>query len=240
MMSYYKEFLASVCVVVLGLAMHPAHAQWAVVDAGAIAQLVKQVTTLKEQLTTAQNQLAQAKQQFQSMSGGRGMQNLLILSPQMRNYLPAQWAQLAATLQGMNNAYPALGSELQNLVDANAVLTPEQLNYLPTEVRALLETERHSTALRQVVTRAALENTSNRFQSIQQLINAIATATDQKAVLDLQARIQAELGMLQNEQTKLQILQQVSQAEQSVQQQREWESALAGQGHFATRFQPQP
>ena len=37
------------------------------------------------------------------------------------------------------------------------------------------------------MTRTALQNTSNRFQSIQQLINAIPTAGDEKAILDLQA-----------------------------------------------------
>ncbi|TLZ36440.1 MAG: hypothetical protein E6K32_16855, partial [Gammaproteobacteria bacterium] len=54
-----------------------ARAQWAVVDVGAIAQLVKQVATLEQQLTTARNQLNQTQLEFQSMTGGRGMDTLL-------------------------------------------------------------------------------------------------------------------------------------------------------------------
>ena len=55
----------------------------------------------------------------------------------------------------------------------------------------------------QVTSRQALQVSSERFASLQQLIDAIPTATDPKAILDLQARIAAEQAMLQNEQTKL-------------------------------------
>ena len=69
---------------------------------------------------------------------------------------------------------------------------------------------RQAVALREALAQEALANSSARFASIQSLIAAISTAGDQKAILDLQTRISAELGMLQNEQTKLQVLAQVS------------------------------
>jgi hypothetical protein len=86
----------------------------------------------------------------------------------------------------------------------------------------------------------ALANASNRFASIQSLIAAIPTATDQKGILDLQARISAELGMLQNEQTKMQVLYQATQAQESANRQQGLERAIQDQGSFATRFQPVP
>ena len=46
--------------------------------------------------------------------------------------------------------------------------------------------------------------------------------------------------MLQNEQTKLQVLAQVGQAQDSANAQRERELVIAGQGRFASRFQPTP
>jgi len=234
-MSYYKSLLASICIILFGVTAHPARAQWAVVDVGAITQLVQQVMTMKEQLDTAKSHLEQAQKQYQATTGKRGMENLLAMTKEMRNYLPTDWEQLSATMKSINST---LGGMVQNTVNTNAVLTPAQLNKLAPEVRALLEAQRRSTALSQVMTRTALQNTSNRFQSIQQLINAIPTAGDEKAILDLQARIQVELGMLQNEQTKLQVLQQVSQAEESAQQQRAREYAVAARGRFATRFRP--
>jgi type IV secretion system protein VirB5 len=78
----------------------------------------------------------------------------------------------------------------------------------------------------QATTEQALGTISNRFATIQQLISAIGGARDQKAILDLQARISAEQGMLANDQTKLQTLYQVAQADQWALQQRNREQAI--------------
>jgi len=75
---------------------------------------------------------------------------------------------------------------------------------------------------------------------VQQLIDAIAQAPDQKAILELQARVDAEQGMLQNEQTKQQVLYQGVQAQDWANAQRMRELAVAGHGEFQNRFQPQP
>ena len=82
----------------------------------------------------------------------------------------------------------------------------------------------------QALTREALSATSRRFESIQQLIDAIPRASDQKGILDLQARIQAEQGMLQNEATKLGVLYQAAQAEEWARKQRVREQAIASIG----------
>jgi type IV secretion system protein VirB5 len=71
---------------------------------------------------------------------------------------------------------------------------------------------------------------SARFASLQQLIDAIPGATDAKAVMDLQARIAAEQLMLQNEQTKLMVLQQAMEAEERARRQRAGEFAIANIG----------
>jgi type IV secretion system protein VirB5 len=85
-----------------------------------------------------------------------------------------------------------------------------------------------------------LANASGRFSSLQTLISTIGSAGDQKGILDLQARINAELGMLQNEQTKLQELTQSTLAQESVLRQQALEMAIQGQGRFESRFQPTP
>ncbi len=57
-MSYLKgRFIARVELVLLRVRAACAHAQWAVVDVGAIAQLIQQVTTMEQQLSTAKDQL---------------------------------------------------------------------------------------------------------------------------------------------------------------------------------------
>src|ERR1700688_1088708 len=92
-----------------------ARAQFAVIDVGAIAQLIREIQQMQQALQTAQNQLNQAQREYQSITGLRGMQNLL--SNINRNYLPSTWAQLPT----------ALASPIQSQVNANAVLTSAQV-----------------------------------------------------------------------------------------------------------------
>jgi type IV secretion system protein VirB5 len=232
--AYLVGLIACVC---LGVAPR-AHAQFAVIDVSALAQLLQQVQTLNQALTAARGQLAQAQQEFQSISGTRGMQNLL--SGTARNYLPSNMADLTSALSQVNSGNSALAASVQAAVQANAVRSAQQLAALPANQQAAISAARSSIALLQGITSNALSNSSSRFAAIQQLISAIATATDQKAALDLQARIAAEAGMLQNEQTKLQSLYQIAQAQQWATAQQEREMVISGHGEFAQRFEPIP
>jgi type IV secretion system protein VirB5 len=192
-----------------------AHAQWAVVDVGAIAQLVQQVAKMEEQLTTMQAHLRQAEQEYQSITGDRGMENLL--SGTVRNYLPADWQSLQAAITQTSSAYPALATAIQSSITRNAVLTPQQLALLSPAERDRIVTGRQSVAMLQATTEQALGTISGRFATIQ-------------AILDLQARIAAEQGMLANDQSKLQTVYQVAQAQQWALQQRSREQAIADVG----------
>jgi type IV secretion system protein VirB5 len=225
------------CLLAATAMVSPAHAQWAVVDVGAIAQLIQEVSVLRQQLLTAESQLQQAKTALASMSGNRGMQ--LLLSGTVRNYLPTNAAQLTLALQG-NGGYPALSSDVRGAVNANSVLSPAQLATLSPVDQQQLIAQRQAVALHQALAQEALANSSARFTALQSLIAAIPSATDQKGILDLQARISAELAMLQNEQTKLQVLARASDALTSANSEREREQAILEQGRFETRFQPVP
>jgi len=214
-----------------------AHAQWVVVDVPATIQLVQEVMTTIQQLETMKSQLQQAEQTLQSMSGGRGMAGLL--GGTNRNYLPTNWNQLNGLPQG-GVGYGSLSGSLQSQISSNAVLSPQQLATLAPADQQQIAAARQWAATNQVVAQAALANASDRFAEMQSLIDAIPTATDQKGILDLQARISAELGMLQGEQTKLQVLAQAIQAQDASARQQQREQVLAGHGRFETRFQPTP
>jgi type IV secretion system protein VirB5 len=218
-------------------ALPAARAQWAVIDVGAIAQLIQEVQTLRQQLMTAQAQLNQAEAALATTTGNRGMQ--LLLSGTNRNYLPTSTAQLTAASRGAG-AYPGLASGVQASINSNAIMSPAQLAALPPPAQQQVLADRQAIALRQAVATQALSNSSDRFAALQGLIAAIPSARDQKGILDLQARISAELGMLQNEQTKLQVLAQATEAMSAANAQREREQVIVGQGQFATRFQPGP
>ncbi len=217
---------------VLALTVAPAaHAQWAVVDVGAIEQLVQEVAVMHQTLTATQQALSEARSEYAAMTGSYGMSQLL--SGQDRNYLPTNWSQLQAVVQGAAGTYGALASAVQQLVTANAVLTPGEMAALSPAERSQVLAERESTALLQAETRLALSTTSARFTSLQQLISAIPRAQTQKAVLDLQARIGAEETMLENDQTKLGVLYEVARANREASREQVREEAIAGIGSFS-------
>ncbi|HEV2702709.1 MAG TPA: type IV secretion system protein [Steroidobacteraceae bacterium] len=237
-MKISRAHLFGLLAFVLMSAAPSARAQWAVIDVSALAQLMQQVQTLDQALTTARGQLSQAQQDFQAITGTRGMQNLL--SGTVRNYLPANMSDLSAALAQVNSGNSNLSTAIQAAIQTNAVLSPQQLASLPPAQQARISAWRSTIALLQGITGAALSNSSGRFDSLQQLISAIGGATDQKAALDLQARIGAEAGMLQNEQTKLQSLYQAAQAQQWANEQQDREAVVLGHGRFAARFEPTP
>jgi type IV secretion system protein VirB5 len=219
-------------------AIRPAHAQFAVFDAATVGQLITELKTLEQQLQTARAHLAETQAQFRAMTGGRGME--LLVAGAVRNYLPSDWAMLLSTTQGTGGSYSGLSVDVQAALRANAVLSEPQLASLPAGGAKRLQQRRQSIALAQAIAHAALANSSNRFGALQQLINAIAGASDQKASLDLNARIAAEQGMLQNEQTKLQVLYQGALAAQWASEQRLREEVIVAHGSFVRRFQPVP
>jgi type IV secretion system protein VirB5 len=229
----FRSVFALSALVLLTLGgVRPAAAQWAVIDVSAIQQLIQQYEVLEQQLTTLRSQLTQAQQQYAALTGQRGMQQLL--SGVNRNYLPESWTDLAAVMQGTSGTYGSLATSVQGLIAGNAVLTSQDLSRLsPAEVTQLT-TQRQLAALEQGITRTALDTTSNRFSSLQQLINAIPTATDTKGSLDLQARTAAEQTMLSNDATKLQVLQQILAAEQAALDEQRDEEAVADIGSLRT------
>jgi type IV secretion system protein VirB5 len=203
-----------------------------VVDFASIAQLVQQRQTMAQQLTTLQNHLAQAREAYAAITGPRGMENLL--ADTVRNYLPPDWQGMVSMLQSTSAQYRALSESLQQIIRRESYLTPAALAALTPVARAEVEEARQSIAATQLIAEQALAESSARFASLQQLIDAIPRATDEKGVLDLQARIQVEQGMLANEHTKLSLALQAAQAADQARVQRNRERAVEGLGSLRT------
>jgi type IV secretion system protein VirB5 len=235
----FNSRVTAVCLAASSAIVPAARAQWAVIDVPAIVQLVQEVQTMQQQLATARQQLQSSQQSLQAMTGDRGMTRLL--AGATRNYLPSNWTQVTSALPGQGaSGYAGLSADAQSAMAANAVLSPQRLATLSQAHQQQIRAARQWNAMQQALSQEALTNTSARFAAIQGLITAISTAGDQKAILDLQARISAEQGMLQNEQTKLQVLYQATQAQESSLRQQAQERAIEEQGRFETRFQPTP
>jgi type IV secretion system protein VirB5 len=229
------------CAVIVGctLAMPKVEAQWAVIDVASIKQLLVQINYWKQQVAGMQNQLNQLKQTHAALTGGRGMERLLVTSDAQRNYLPKDWNEMLKVMDGTSGSYGNLSSAVDNAGRARTVLDDARLAKLsPTERDSVLAA-RKSSAASAVMAQQAFSNAGQRFAALQGLVTAIGNAPDAKAIADLEARIAAEQAMLDNEQAKLATLQQAAQAEQWAQAAQLREAAIAGHGEFASRLHPE-
>jgi Skp family chaperone for outer membrane proteins len=233
-MRHLKGMLSAGVALIALTAAPASRAQWAVVDVGAITQLIQEVNYWKQQIQAMSSQLNQLQNTYSAMTGNRGMQNVLPMTPLMRNYLPPDWAGLMAALAGLNRSYGVLGTQLNSALTTNAILTPAQVSRLSPQEQAQLQSSRNSAALMQATSQQSLQSAGQRFTSLQQLINAIPTATDQKGALDLHARIAAEQAMLENEQAKIQSLNQALEADERARQQRAQELSISNLGSLRT------
>jgi type IV secretion system protein VirB5 len=226
---------------IAGLAGPPrAEAAMAVIDVAAIRQLVAQVNYWRQQIDAMQRELDQLRETHAALTGPRGMETLLPFADAERNYLPRDWAGVAQVLAGQSGQYRALADAVEAGVEARAVLTPARLTAMTEAERtSVLEARRAATGLA-VMTREAYAQAGARFAVLAQLVNAIGSAEDAKAIADLQGRIAAEQAMLENEQAKLALLAQAAESERWVREQELRELALAGHGVFAERLRPRP
>lgn len=233
-----RKQLIGILIAATGL-LAPFHADAGipVIDFAAIANLMQQLMAWQQQLQGMQkqyDQLKQSKDQLQqtynSMTGSRGMEQLLPTSDLARNYLPPSYSELMNTVNGASASYSGLSSQVQSIMKANSVLSGTQMEALSPEMRQVVEQGRQASAMLNGMTQSAYQNTSQRFSALQQLISRIGTAMDPKAIADLQARIQAEQAMLTNEQTKLQGLYEVARSDDFARQQRIRERAISDIG----------
>ena len=222
------------CVAAIGLTLStpvPTVAQGIpVIDIASLVQLIQQVLYWQNQLQQMQSHLDQLRQTYAALTGGRGMQALLPLAPQARNYLPATWSDVTGLTTGGGGAYAGLANLVSSNLQAVAVLPASALALLTADQRKLVTDGRNSTALLQALSQTAYASTSTRFQQMQSLIQAIGSATDTKAINDLQGRIQAEQAMLANDQAKLTVLYQAAQADRWSQEQRTREMSIVQLG----------
>ncbi|MDR2696166.1 MAG: type IV secretion system protein [Deltaproteobacteria bacterium] len=196
-------------------------------------QFAQTLMNMIEQLTTAKEQLTQQVKQFESLTGGRGMENLL--SGQVRNYIPSEWQDALNLLDNPSSSYSSIANRAQRIVEENKVLSDDKLNSLSSSKRQIIEKRRNTLATHKALIETTYSTASQRFNTLQSLTSSISAATDPKAIMDLQARIQSEQVQLQNENIKLQAMSQAMQLELMIQAQMEREDYANAQTYLKDR-----
>lgn len=149
-----------------------------------------------EQAARFKKEMDNFKAQYDSLNGAhRGMSNVAN-DFASRNYLPKDFNKVIQ--QGVGT--------WESIYNAQKLL---QENYLNTDsdMYKASEAEMKQVAINTAMAREAYNAASNRFAEIEKLIQKIEDTPDQKDILDLQARIDAENVMIANEANKLMAIQ---------------------------------
>jgi type IV secretion system protein VirB5 len=219
--------------VVLGAASQ-AQAGIPVFDAAAVAQAVQQVTAWGKQYSQMAQQYSQMVSSYNqavtthnSLNGARGM-NTLVNDPAVRRYLPNEWGQ-AMNLLNSPGGYTGLQTRITSIRSASQITSIEDTGLDPNSAagRAFVGSQNQA-AMNRALSEEGYKQASDRITAIQTLIDKVGDAPDAKDVADLQARIQAEQVMVQNELVKLQVMGQLQQAQRDIMAQQAREISIQG------------
>ncbi|PWE14934.1 P-type DNA transfer protein VirB5 [Alcaligenes faecalis] len=214
-------------------------AQIPVTDGAAIKTSVQQqVETMakwKLQYDQMVSQIDQMKQEYQSITGVRGLGDVLN-NPALRDYLPDDWQGVYDSVK--SGGYAGLSGRAGQVYNDNKIYDT-CVNHTDEQSRISCEAQAVKGAQDKAFALDAYDKAKERLGQIDALMQEINRTQDPKSIAELQGRIAAEQALIQNEQTKLQMYSMVASAEDRLQQQRQREinaKVLANRGY--TKHQP--
>lgn len=208
----------------------PARAQMIVHDPTAYAQMIREARTALEQLQALQAQIEQQQALFESLndlSDVNGLARTLGL-PEVRSPLP-DLRSLRAAGDGDLSALEDLAERAEAIRRETRLYTPPADDRSPADAwyRDSLERAGARTARDLALGEAVDQASDRRVEGLEALRQALDTAANARAVLDLEARLAAEQALIQNEQLRMQGLALTQAAEDRLEEQRARERAEA-------------
>ncbi|HEX7887032.1 MAG TPA: type IV secretion system protein [Phenylobacterium sp.] len=218
------RLVAATAALTLGLGATTAQAAMIVYDPTSYAKLIEQAKTALDQLNELKSQVQQGKQLFDSLNTASGVGQIAsqLGLPSLREMLP-DVSTLAAAAKGDLASLGAIGSRADAIRTASRLFTPPAGDALGAELEASGMRAARDLALGEAVSTAGAQ----RLEGLKTLQQAIDSAPNARAVLDLQARATTEQAMIANDQMRLQGLAMAQAAEDRLQAQRERERMAA-------------
>ena len=185
-----------------------------VIDASNLAQQIQQVASWVQQYQHMSLQIAQLQQQIESVTGSRGF-SAVLNSPafqQARRMLP----QDAQTLLNLANggSYGNLSSSINSIKQATSTLSAANFSDQLGADRWMADLNR--AASNKALSQQAYDSAQQRLSNLEDLMQQISTTQDPKAIGELQARINVEQGLIQNEQAKINAMAMLVNAERQI------------------------
>ncbi|WP_311948411.1 type IV secretion system protein [Halomonas piscis] len=177
-----------------------------VIDVSSLTQQILQVQHMLNQIEQLKSQLETANKELDSMSGVRGLGNVI------------------------DSAYDTAVNVDPDQVLSDAGIRGASEHGLSGDVADLYDSGNQNMATWLGQSQKSLEQAQERFSELTGLVAEVNNSPDQKDILDLQARIGAEQVMLQNEMAKLSMVRSQAEANQAMQNQRVQQMRVASSG----------
>ncbi len=199
-----KKWIVSMATAMMIFGSSAAHAGIPVVDIPALVSLVQQVLSwieqygqMVEELEQLEAQYNQAVQQYESLTGSRGLGSLLNNS-ELRKVVPDD---LVATYDALNTGgYGGLSSAAKTLRDASKLYNCEDRTGVE---QTNCEASFGINSQDQANIGSALDWTKKRGDNVEGLQSKIDATDDPKAIAELQARIAAEQAQIANDANRI-------------------------------------
>ncbi|MDP9633569.1 MULTISPECIES: P-type DNA transfer protein VirB5 [Ensifer] len=190
-----------------------------VVDNAAIAKHIESIAQLTKQLDTMKAQLDQAQQLYGSLNKLTDMADIatILNDPAIRNALPDDFSAVQGLLKGSGAG--AFGDSATRFLDDNSIYKTSANDFYASELARMQNRNAGQMSLGQQIYDAA----TKRIDGIDELRKRIAAAGDAKDIADLQARLLAETAFLETDTLRMQALQMIQQAQVQVDLQRQAE-----------------
>jgi type IV secretion system protein VirB5 len=208
--------LISIAYLVLGMSWGQAHAGIPVFDASNLAQQIQQVAAWAQQYAQMAQQLQQMADEYAAMTGGRGFSTAYNNASYQaaRRTLPTDAQQVLDLMTG-TGSYGGFNTKINAILSATSSLTNS--DFASSTAATQYDESLKRAATNNALSAQAYTDATQRLDVLEGLIGQISTTSDPKAIAELQARIQAENGIIQNEHAKLQAMQMLMASTQQLQ-----------------------
>ena len=226
-----KQFF--LCVVVctgLAFAATGVHAQIPVTVTSDLPATINQIETIAkwgEQLSSMSKQLDQMKQVYGTLQGMRNLGSLMN-NDLLTQYLPQDYVGAVQALKNSGGgSFAGISGSVNDIIRANQLRSCAELNSDPA-MRTTCTQQWQQLALQKQIGDMGYRKASDNIRNLQTFVGSINSSTDQKAISEVQARIQVETVRMQNEQIKLSTIQAMEEADRRLQQQSAIDNFNAG------------
>lgn len=192
-----------------------------VFDATTAANFISTLENDATKIAALQNQLGKMQQQISMNTGSRGMGTFAMSST------ASEWS---GVLQQVMNTAGAYGQLIGNIVTQRALLTAQQKAKLSPAQQEILARLWQLGAIQKVMAEVTIMKAAKQLTEIQALQGQIDSASDPKAVADLQAAIAVKKLELDNTKMQISAMEQDMQAEQKFIELRQQEMAIKRAG----------